>query len=58
MQDGQFEDLLAEATHTLSKPELKWLFDRKTALAEVPVTADLGPSTACMESSTGSGGSR
>ncbi|WP_412552860.1 double-strand break repair helicase AddA [Shimia sp. MIT1388] len=42
MQDGQFEELLAEATQTLSKPELKWLFN-PSALAEVPLTANLGP---------------
>ncbi|MCP4205779.1 MAG: double-strand break repair helicase AddA [Shimia sp.] len=42
MQDGQFNALVAEATRTLTKPELAWLFD-PTTLAEVPVTADLGP---------------
>ncbi len=42
MQDGQFQDLLTEATQTLIKPDLAWLFD-PSALAEVPVTADLGP---------------
>ncbi|WP_299421725.1 double-strand break repair helicase AddA [uncultured Shimia sp.] len=42
MQNRQLEDLLAEATQTLSKPELAWLFD-PSALAEVPVTANLGP---------------
>jgi len=42
IQDGQFQDLLTEATQTLIKPDLAWLFD-PSALAEVPVTADLGP---------------
>ncbi|WP_294227815.1 double-strand break repair helicase AddA [uncultured Shimia sp.] len=41
MPGGQFSDLLAEATHALTKPELTWIFD-PAALAEVPVTADLG----------------
>jgi len=43
MQGGQFQDLLTEATQTLTKSELSWLFD-PSALAEVPVTANLGPS--------------
>ncbi|SMP06349.1 double-strand break repair helicase AddA [Shimia sagamensis] len=43
MPVGQLSDLLAEATHALTKPELTWIFD-PTALAEVPVTADLGAS--------------
>lgn len=42
MQDGQFDALLTEASQTLSKTDLKWLFD-PSALAEVPVTAKLGP---------------
>ncbi|MEC8194718.1 MAG: 3'-5' exonuclease, partial [Pseudomonadota bacterium] len=42
MPNGQFEELLTEATQTLTKPELAWLFD-PSALVEVPVTADLGP---------------
>ncbi len=42
MSEGQFEELLTEATQTLVKPDLSWLFD-PGALAEVPITADLGP---------------
>jgi ATP-dependent helicase/nuclease subunit A len=41
MPKGQFAELLTEAAHSLTKPELTWLFD-PAALAEVPITADLG----------------
>ncbi len=42
MQAGQFDELLTEATQSLSKPNLAWLFE-PSALAEVTVTANLGP---------------
>ncbi|MCP4817790.1 MAG: double-strand break repair helicase AddA, partial [Shimia sp.] len=39
--ETEFNSLLNEATNTLQTPDLSWLFD-PTALAEVPLTADLG----------------
>lgn len=39
--EAEFADLLQEAARTLQTPDLTWLFD-PSALAEVPLTADLG----------------
>ncbi len=41
MAEGQFQDMLAEATRCLTSPDLAWVF-APSALAEVPVTAELG----------------